>query len=105
MRELIIVMKGYELEDELKMIGENMKALEVAEEKALTREEKYLGQILVLMEKLKIADQRQEYGEKNINKLNHRVDEIGDDIIRQKLKSQKVAGELNTTFEEMFTIY
>ena len=77
------------MEEELKMIGENMKALEVAEEKALTREEKYLvpynqniicfvteisfqGQILVLMDKLKIADQRQEYGEKNITKLNHR---------------------------------
>ena len=30
------------MEEELKMIGENMKALEVAEEKALTREEKYL---------------------------------------------------------------
>jgi hypothetical protein len=29
------------LENELKMIGENMKSLEVAEEKALTREEKY----------------------------------------------------------------
>ena len=30
-----------DLENELKMIGENMKSLEVAEEKALTREEKY----------------------------------------------------------------
>ena len=29
------------MENELKMIGENMKSLEVAEEKALTREEKY----------------------------------------------------------------
>jgi len=97
--------KVMDLEDELKMIGENMKALEVAEEKAFIREEKYLGQILVLMEKLKIADQRQEYGEKNINKLNHRVDEIEDDIIRQKLKIQKIAGELDNTFDEMFTIY
>ena len=33
-----------DLEDELKVIGENMKALEVAEEKALIREEKYLVQ-------------------------------------------------------------
>jgi hypothetical protein len=29
-------------------------------------------QINILMQKLKIADRRQEYGEKNINKLNHR---------------------------------
>ena len=36
------MLKVMDLEDELKMIGENMKALEVAEEKALIREEKYL---------------------------------------------------------------
>jgi hypothetical protein len=30
-----------DLEEELKTIGENMKILEVAEEKALAREEKY----------------------------------------------------------------
>ena len=29
----------------------------------------FQGQILVLVEKLKIGDQRQEYGEQNINKL------------------------------------
>jgi len=97
--------KVLDLGEELKMIGENMKALEVAEEKALSREEKYLGQILVLMEKLKFADQRQEYGEKNITKLNHRIDEIEDDIIRQKLTIHKIAGELDTTFDEMFTVY
>ena len=36
------MLKVMDLEDELNMIGENMKALEVAEEKALIREEKYL---------------------------------------------------------------
>ena len=38
------MLKVMDLEDELKEIGENMKALEVAEEKALIREEKYLVQ-------------------------------------------------------------
>jgi hypothetical protein len=37
--------KVVDLENELKMIGENMKSLEVAEEKALTREEKYQVQL------------------------------------------------------------
>ena len=34
-----------------------------------------------------------------------RIDEIEDDIIRQKLKIQKVAGEMNNTFDDMITIY
>ncbi len=34
------------LEGELKAVGDNMKALEVAEEKALAREEKYKEQVL-----------------------------------------------------------
>ena len=37
-----LMLKVMDLEDELKMIGENLKALEVAEEKALIMEEKYL---------------------------------------------------------------
>lgn len=97
--------KLMDLEEELRMIGENMKVLEVSEEKALTREEKYLGQITILMEKMKMADHRQEYGEKNITKLNHRIDEIEDDIVRQKLKIQKIAGELDDTFDEILTVY
>lgn len=97
--------KVVDLENELKMIGENMKSLEVAEEKALTREEKYQEQINILMQKLKVADSRQEYGEKNITKLNHRIDEIEDDILRQKLKIQKVAMELDDTFDDMMTKY
>ena len=71
-----------DFEDELKMIGENMKALEVAGEKALIIEDNvvldfiniplFRGQIFILMEKLKIGDQKLEYEGKNINKENHR---------------------------------
>ena len=90
-----------------------MKALEVAEGKALEREEKFkeqvqyffkimssisqksrifqctfcLFQILILLNRLKIADARAEYGEMNITKLNQRIDNIEDDIIRAKVAS------------------
>ncbi|XP_023345948.1 tropomyosin [Eurytemora carolleeae] len=93
------------LEEELRMIGENMKTLEVSEEKALWREEKFQTEIKLLMVKLKGADRKQEYGEKNINKLNHRIDEIEDDIVRQKLKVQKVANEMDDTFDDMMVNY
>ena len=47
-----------DLEEELKVIGENLKALEVAEEKAQQREEEYKRQIKSLNERLKTAESR-----------------------------------------------
>jgi len=94
-----------EIDDELKVVGENMKTLEVAEEKALAREEKYKDQINVLLQRLKMADARAEYGEMNITKLNQRIDSIEDDIVREKIKIQHVSGELDETFDDMFTKY
>ena len=57
------------------------------------------------MSRLKGAESRIEYGEMNITKLNHRIDDIEDEIVREKLKIQKVNGELNDTFEDIFTKY
>ena len=50
--------KIVDLEEELKVIGENLKALEVAEEKAQQREEEYKRQIKNLSERLKTAESR-----------------------------------------------
>ncbi len=93
------------IEDELKTVGENMKTLEVSEEKAVCREEKFKEQIKGLIERLKWADARAEYGEMTITKLNIRIDEIEDDIVREKLKLKKLSDELGDTFDEMLTKY
>merc|ERR1711862_130392 len=53
-----------DLEEELRVIGENLKALEVAEEKAQQREEEYKKQIKILLDRLKSAEARAEYGER-----------------------------------------
>ena len=50
--------KIVDLEEELRVIGENLKALEVAEEKALQREEEYKKQIKLLLDRLKSAEAR-----------------------------------------------
>merc|ERR1711902_103847 len=50
--------KIVDLEEELRQIGENLKALEVAEEKAQQREEEYKKQIKQLSEKFKSAESR-----------------------------------------------
>jgi len=93
------------INDELQAIGENQKQLEVSEEKARRREEKYQDQIKLLNIRLKQADSRSEYAEMNISKLHLRIDELEDDIIREKLKINAVSGQLDDTFNEMLNKY
>ena len=94
-----------DVETELETIGENMKQLEISAEKATEREEKLKDKILNLMDRFKVAEARYEYGESNITKLNHRIDDIEDEIYREKLKIKKVSDELNDTFDDMLTNY
>merc|ERR1711874_948000 len=91
--------KIVDLEEELRMIGENLKALEVAEEKAQQREEEYRKQIKQLSEKFKNAESRAEYGEKTVQKLNLRIDNIMVDLVAEKMQTQTVNDQLDETFE------
>merc|ERR1712013_218420 len=91
--------KIVDLEEELRVIGENLKALEVAEEKAQQREEEYKKQIKILLDRLKSAEARAEYGEKTVQKSNLRVDTIIADLVTEKLKTQNVNDEVDQTFE------
>jgi len=93
------------IEEELETVGENMKQLEKSAEKALEREEKLVEKILSLQNKYKITEARFEYGEMNITKLNQRIDDIEDEIYREKLKIKKCSDELNDTFDDMLANY
>merc|ERR1711931_270470 len=88
------------IEEELQLVGENMKQLELSAEKAVEREK-----ILSIQLKFKAAEGRYEYGEMNITKLNQRIDDIEDEIYREKLKIKKVADELGETFDDMLAHY
>jgi hypothetical protein len=57
------------------------------------------------MDRHNIKEARFEYGEMNITKLNHRIDDIEDEIYREKLKIKRVSDELNETFDDMLTNY
>merc|ERR1711913_181075 len=93
------------IEEELESVGENMKQLEKSAEKALEREEKLVDKILNLQQKFKVTEARFEYGEMNITKLNQRIDDIEDEIYREKLKVKKCADDLNDTFDDMLANY
>jgi len=93
------------IEQELEAVGENMKQLEKSAEKALEREEKLVEKIYSLQNKFKTTEARFEYGEMNITKLNQRIDDIEDEIYREKLKVKKCSDELDDTFNDMLTNY
>merc|ERR1711902_209025 len=94
-----------DIEEELETVGENMKQLETSAEKALEREEKLVEKIYNLQSKYKVTEARFEYGEMNITKLNQRIDDIEDEIYREKIKIKKVADELGDTFDDMLAHY
>jgi len=93
------------IEEELETVGDNMKQLEKSAEKALEREEKLVEKIYNLQSKYKTSEARFEYGEMNITKLNQRIDDIEDEIYREKLKIKKCSDELDDTFDDMITNY
>ena len=93
------------IEEELETVGDNMKQLEKSAEKALEREEKLVEKILSLQNKYKVTEARFEYGEMNITKLNQRIDDIEDEIYREKRKIKKCADDLSDTFDDMLAHY
>jgi len=93
------------IETELGAIGDNQKQLEVSEEKARKREEKYQEQIKQINDRLKQAESRSEYAEMNISKLHLRIDDLEDEIIREKMKINAVSSQLDDTFNEMLNRY
>jgi chromosome segregation ATPase len=93
------------VEEELEKVGEHMKVLENSATKALEKEEKLVEKILQLQQKYKTAETRFEYGEMNITKLNHTIDDIEDEIYREKLKIKHTANELSDTFDDMLENY
>merc|ERR1711979_11836 len=95
--------------DRAELAEKNLKGieeeLETSAEKALEREEKLVEKIYSLQSKYKTTEAKFEYGEMNITKLNQRIDDIEDEIYREKLKIKKCSDELDDTFDDMITNY
>merc|ERR1711992_399205 len=93
--------KIIELEEELRVVGNNLKSLEVSEEKANQREEHYKEQIKHLTAKLKQAEARAEFAEKSVLKLQKEVDRLEDELVLEQEKFKAITEELEQTFAEM----
>ena len=96
--------KIQDLEEELKVVGNNLQQLEVGEEKTIQREETFQTDILDLRNKLKASEYRGEQAEMNIQRLNVRIDQVEEDLLSEKMKIKKVSDELNQTFDDMLNL-
>merc|ERR1711935_1115353 len=96
--------KIIDLEEELKIVGQNLQSLEVGEEKRIRREEGSQGEILDLLHKVKMSEYRGEQAEMNIQRLNVRIDQVEEDLLGEKYKIKKISDELNQTFEDMINM-
>merc|ERR1712025_1203299 len=78
--------KILELEEELRVVANNLKSLEVVEEKANAREKSYKEQIKTLSAKLKQAEARAEFADKSVQKLQKEVDRLEDELVSEQEK-------------------
>ncbi|KAB7505461.1 Tropomyosin, partial [Armadillidium nasatum] len=72
--------KIVELEEELRVVGNNLKSLEVSEEK---------------------AEARAEFAERSVQKLQKEVDRLEDELVNEKEKYKNIADEMDQAFSEL----
>ncbi|KAI4458888.1 tropomyosin [Holotrichia oblita] len=114
--------KIVELEEELRVVGNNLKSLEVSEEKATLREEEYTttlksldnqlkeaaatrdsceDKIHVISDKLREAEARAEFAERSVQKLQKEVDRLEDDLLVEKERNKQLADEMEATLHDI----
>jgi len=90
-----------DLEDELKVVGQNMKTLELSETEALAREENYEETIRSTTGNLKMAEILAAHNEREAAKMQKELDAVILDLEDWKEKYQEICVELEQTFNEM----
>merc|ERR1711970_1088355 len=93
--------KVFELEEELTVVGNNLKSLGNAEEQAIAQEVQYKETIHALQKKLKTAEARAEYAERTVKKLQKDIDTLEDELGIEKARFKGFSDELDETFNEI----
>ena len=96
--------KIYDIEEKLRIVGQSLQTLEVAEEKTIEREEKSQEEINELVYKLKRSEYRGEQALMHVQRLNVRIDQVEEDLLSEKYKIKKISDELDQTFESMLNM-
>uniref|UniRef100_A0A8C2YD10 Tropomyosin 3 n=4 Tax=Phasianidae TaxID=9005 RepID=A0A8C2YD10_COTJA len=90
-----------ELQEQIRVMDQNLKCLSVAEEKYSQKEDKYEEEIKILTDKLKEAETRAEFAERSVAKLEKTIDDLEDELYAQKLKYKAISEELDHALNDM----
>merc|ERR1712135_268122 len=93
--------KIQELEEQLNVVGGNMKTLELSETQALKRHEEYEEKIRDLTLNLKFTEIQAAAAEREAAKLQKELDALVEELTEWKDKYQEICVELEQTFNEM----
>ncbi|XP_066252200.1 tropomyosin-1, isoforms 9A/A/B isoform X11 [Euwallacea similis] len=93
--------KIVELEEELRVVGNNLKSLEVSEEKATLKEEEYSQALKQVEQRLREAEARAEFAERSVQKLQKEVDRLEDELVAEKERYKEIGDDLDTAFVEL----
>lgn len=93
--------KIVELEEELRVVGNNLKSLEASREKATQREESFEVQVKILSEQLKEAGTRADLAERSVQKLQKEVDRLEDDLVTQKENNNVLQKEMEASLHDI----
>lgn len=92
--------KILELEEELKVVGNNMKSLEVSEQEAIAREQAYEESIRDISSRLKDDEERASTAERAVAKLTKDMDRLEDELLAESEKVKNISEELDVTMNE-----
>merc|ERR1712142_572668 len=90
-----------ELEEQLNVVGQNMKTLEMSETNALKKHEDYEEKIRDLTMNLKFTEIQAAAAEREAAKLQKELDALVEELNEWKEKYQEICVELEQTFNEM----
>jgi chromosome segregation ATPase len=93
--------KIQELEEQLNVVGQNMKTLELSETNALKRHEDCEEKVRDLTLNLKFAEIQASAAEREAAKLQKELDALMEELTDWKDKYQEICVELEQTFNEM----
>merc|ERR1712083_157903 len=93
--------KLVELEEEVKVVSNNLKSLEASEFQASKSEESFAEQVKKLTSQCKEAEARAETAERAVQRLQKEVDRLEDNLMDAKEKNKKLEDEMEAAFRDI----
>merc|ERR1712083_357733 len=93
--------KIVELDEEVKVVGNNLKSLEASEFQASKSEEVFVDQVKSLTSQCKEAEARAETAERAVQRLQNEVDKLEDNLMDAKEKNKKLEDEMEAAFRDI----